>query len=794
MSDTIIWQTNRQPVRWQSATAPGIEYRTVIGGTINVTGGVSQTGGTQLDIDYRNLDLGAISGQSTNGYGALDPAPMLNIGDLPSPAGVIGDPHHLGQPAFMEAKVSASLDGTQCFRARPEDFIAEDPNDTVAASSLQLVPGSVGQGFTITKGLLERCRVGVLLDRAQGDTSGICQVHFGFLGDNGANSLYVVLNTDEGLRVEQTVDGEDQDLFVDPDAYNSDRTSLIEAQPEPGFVTVFVNGNQVQKIAITVDPSNFQMVVNRVHCFDPTKSGTIGILRCTLNDYGRPVDYPDSLPPATTTEGGDSHWTVVGDDSDYLEPDRDLGLNGRKVNLFGPTDTNHMLSYGRHGLDGPVVNGYGDIGFATGQANDDEDVLVARVHPDGLEVDHGDGLAEVIATGDGAGGALSGSFPDPGLNASSVEALILGYLAAGANINLAVVGGDLQISATGLVPTTRTLAGLDLSADRNAASLRTALNLVPGTDVQAFSSVLASLVANGTPGAVGLAVLLGSTNAAVRTTLGLVVGTDVQAFSSELAALAALSGTTFGRGFLTLADHAALITKLALVAADIPTLTAAKISDFDTQVRTSRLDQMATPTANVAMGTKKLTGVGDPTAAQDAATKAYADLLSAPRSVFISGQYSSQVITSGSAGVTSNRLYFVPFWVHETTTFDQIAINHAATVAGATSVARLGIYSSSFALLVDPGTTVDLTTAAGLKPLSISTTLTPGLYWLGAVCQIASGSPTFTTGQPSIGVPSSDQTASGTKFQGSVSGSLPNPGVPGTANATGALVVYLRKA
>jgi hypothetical protein len=49
------------------------------------------------------------------------------------------------------------------------------------------------------------------------------------------------------------------------------------------------------------------------------------------------------------------------------------------------------------------------------------------------------------------------------------------------------------------------------------------------------------------------------------------------------------------------------------------------ISDFDTQVRTSRLDQMAAPTNPVSMGSQRITSVTDPTGAQDAATKNYVD-------------------------------------------------------------------------------------------------------------------------------------------------------------------------
>jgi hypothetical protein len=48
--------------------------------------------------------------------------------------------------------------------------------------------------------------------------------------------------------------------------------------------------------------------------------------------------------------------------------------------------------------------------------------------------------------------------------------------------------------------------------------------------------------------------------------------------------------------------------------------TASTISDFDTQVRTSRLDQMAVPTADLNINTRKLTSVADAVGDSDAAT------------------------------------------------------------------------------------------------------------------------------------------------------------------------------
>lgn len=77
------------------------------------------------------------------------------------------------------------------------------------------------------------------------------------------------------------------------------------------------------------------------------------------------------------------------------------------------------------------------------------------------------------------------------------------------------------------------------------------------------------------------------------------------------------------------------------------TQTSATISDFDTQVRTSRLDQMALPTADVSLNSHKLTNVTDPSANQDAATKKYVD----DRMLGITG-VKDPVVVAAQANVT----------------------------------------------------------------------------------------------------------------------------------------------
>lgn len=77
-------------------------------------------------------------------------------------------------------------------------------------------------------------------------------------------------------------------------------------------------------------------------------------------------------------------------------------------------------------------------------------------------------------------------------------------------------------------------------------------------------------------------------------------------------------------GALTWRNGSAWVNPLAR-ANHTGTQTASTISDFDTQVRTNRLDQMAAPTADVSFNSRKITGLATPTDATDAATKGYVD-------------------------------------------------------------------------------------------------------------------------------------------------------------------------
>ena len=125
----------------------------------------------------------------------------------------------------------------------------------------------------------------------------------------------------------------------------------------------------------------------------------------------------------------------------------------------------------------------------------------------------------------------------------------------------------------------------------------------------------------------------GTSASGARTALGLAIGTDVQAYDADLDAISALAKTDGG---IIVGDGSAFVLESGATA------------------RTSLgLGTGDTPTFNgAAMGAAAITGVADPSNAQDAATKAYVDTASSTIASTVAGGTGSGSVTFGSDTLT----------------------------------------------------------------------------------------------------------------------------------------------
>jgi len=314
------------------------------------------------------------------------------------------------------------------------------------------------------------------------------------------------------------------------------------------------------------------------------------------------------------------------------------------------------------------------------------------------------------------------------------------FLATPSSANLAAALTDETGTGSVVLATSPTLVtptlGVATATSINGTTIPTSATLVKTSDT---GTVTSTMILDGTilnadinaSAAIDKTKISGT--AVTLSDVGTVTGTMIASDTIVNADINASAGIAYSKLSLSGSITSADLVDGTIVATDIAngTITAAKmvtdpyaranhtgtqlaatVSDFDTQVRTSRLDQMAAPTGSVSVNSQKITSLATPTSNADAATKLYvdtkvADLVnSAPSTLDTLGEiataiqaggtvYDSFVLKSGSTMTGNLTLAGAPSSnLHAATKLYVDDVAGSATAAAASAAAAATTYDN----------------------------------------------------------------------------------------------------
>ena len=211
-------------------------------------------------------------------------------------------------------------------------------------------------------------------------------------------------------------------------------------------------------------------------------------------------------------------------------------------------------------------------------------------------------------------------------------------------------GDDGFGNATSIISIAGSGSYVDLSSNQSIGGIKTFTGTISASGATAVSVPTVATTTNDT-NAASTAFVRNAITAYAVTSVGLALPNIFTISNSPVTTTGTLTATLANQNANIVfagpsTGGAAAPTFRSLVAADIPTLTASKISDFDTQVRTNRLDQMAAPLADVSLNGFKITNLGTPTDSTDAVTKAYADAIAQSLNVHAAADYATTAAVS----------------------------------------------------------------------------------------------------------------------------------------------------